>query len=862
VTNSSRSSTHRRIIRILWIVFILGILSIVLLFSVLSTQIPSFQELENPKSVLATEIVGSDGEILGRFFHENRVPIRYDQLPQHLIDGLIATEDERYYGHSGIDGRALGRVVAKTVLQGNKSGGGGSTITQQLAKLMYDRPNLSGNKLNQIWVLFKTKLKEWITAVKLEKRYSKQEIIQMYLNKFEFLYGAHGIQSASEIYFNKATPNDLTIPESAMLVGMLKNPDLYNPKKFPERAKKRREVVLNQMKKHGKITQAQYDSMRVEPIDISKFQRRSHDEGLAPHFREELRKDAKRILKGIKKPNNEGPYDVHRDGLKIFTTIDSRHQALAEQAVDFWMPKLQKEFDAHWRGMNPWTYRGEATPEELKLRQESLTSATRQSERFMNLRDKMLGDVIDRIKTKYDYNMRNVDIERLLKEEKTGKEIQRLLRIKYIANERANKYQKILQGDLWKELKSGWTKLNAESKKQFSQKVKMEVFSYGENQTKEVTMSPLDSIKHYRRFLQVGMVVLDAKSGEILAWVGGSNFKLNKYDHVNRHNNRQVGSTFKPFLYATAIEDQGISPCQKFADVPTTIHRGQGSFGLENPWTPKNSDGEYTGEKMTLFQALKKSKNSISAALMRELGTAVPVRNLVKNLGVDVGGQGDNARVPAYPSIALGAVDLSVIEMTGAYTAFANRGVFSKPSYIRRIEDRFGNVIYRNIPVQEKVLTDKTADIMLKLLQNVASGTGAVQNIQSQVGGKTGTTNNHADGWFMGFTPEVVVGTWVGGDDRWLRFRSIKYGQGAYMARPIFVNYLQNLEKSEDLEYNIESQFIFDEEDLLDSECSLYLTGEGSDAEFNTNEETESKPLFTEDDEEEFGSEFDDIDGD
>jgi penicillin-binding protein 1A len=784
--------TYKKRIRQMWILWGLGILGMVMFFIVLSFSgdLPSTKELQNPQNNLATEVVATDGSVIGRYFVENRVKVSYSELPENLVNALIATEDKRYRSHAGIDLEALGRVV-KGLALGTTDQGGGSTITQQLAKMQYSNRAFSGNKVKKAFNLVLTKFKEWITAVQLERRYTKEEIVSMYLNEFDFLYGAVGVKSAAETYFGKS-PDSLKMEESAMLVGMLKNPSLYNPKKFPKNAKKRREVVLKLTMGNGHFDREAYDSLRNEPIDLS-FSRKTHSEGIAPYFREELRSQVKKILK--KKEEDEGTkYNVHTDGLRIYTTIDPRMQKYAEASVRKNMAINQKKFFKEWKDKDPWTY-GDITKKQKEIRQNSFTKVLRETDRYKAHRGKYLGDALSTINDEFELLPRNYDIERMLKEEKESGHLTKLVKKNLLNEDKAKTYRRIMKSDAWTTLKYQWRKLEKAARRDFDTKTKMRIFAYNDEMEVDTVMTPRDSLRYIRMQLQTGVMAVDPRTGSIKAWVGGVNHKYFKFDHVNINVERQVGSTFKPFVYATAIEQWGISPCYKVADIPYTIHPGEGCFGLLKAWTPKNF-GKYTGDEFSLYKGLEKSKNTVSTYLMKQIGCPQPVRDLAQRMGIEVDKKNvyGQPRVPNQPSICLGATDLSVYEMTGAYATFANGGFYQKPYFIDRIEDRNGVVIYKNIKKKTPPALPADANyVMIDMLKRVAK---PIQwRLKSEVAGKTGTTNNAADAWFMGFSPELVIGTWVGGDDRWIRFRNPNIGQGGVLARPIFVDMLKSIEE-------------------------------------------------------------------
>ena len=668
-------------------------------------SMPSFEDLENPESNLATEIISSDGITLGKFYNENRTPIKYEDLPQSLVKALVATEDERFYEHSGIDAR---RTFGAALKLG--SNGGASTLTQQLAKLLFHG---EGSTFKLFRVI--QKVKEWIIAVKLERQYTKNEIIAMYLNKADFVNTAVGIRSASKVYFGKE-PRDLTVDESAMFIGMLKNPSYFNPLRRIEKVRSRRNTVLGQMVRNGILDKATKDQLASQPI-VLHFHPESHKEGTATYFREFLREYMKNWAKENKKPDGSD-YDIYSDGLKIYTTIDSKIQEHAEEAVAAHMKDLQKEFFAQQKDNKNAPFLN-ITPEET---QRIMDKAIKSSERWHVMKDL----------------------------EKSEEEI--------IAS--------------------------------FNVKTKMKIFSW--NGEIDTLMTPIDSIRYYKHFLQTGLMSMEPQTGHIKAWVGGIDYKYFQYDHVGQ-GARQVGSTFKPFVYATAIEQLGMSPCDSIIDSPFTIPVGR--HHVTAAWTPKNSDNKYRG-MVTLKKALANSINTISAKLMDKVGPEAVVE-MTKKLGV-------KSDIPVQPSIALGAVDITVEDMVAAYSTFANKGVYIKPQFISRIEDKNGVVLYEPVPETRDVLNKDIAYAVIKLLEGVTeegsgvrlrtTGGGSGDNVwtgypygfTNPIAGKTGTTQNQSDGWFIGMVPNLVTGVWVGCEDRSARFKGITYGQGATAALPIW----------------------------------------------------------------------------
>jgi penicillin-binding protein 1A len=639
-------------------------------------------------------------------------------LPPHLVKALVATEDERFYEHSGIDAkRTLGAVLKLG------SDGGASTLTQQLAKLLFHG---EGSTFKLFRVI--QKVKEWIIAVKLERQYTKNEIIAMYLNKADFVNTAVGIRSASKVYFGKE-PRDLTIDEAAMFVGMLKNPSLYNPLRRLEKVRLRRNTVLGQMVRNGILNQTTKDKLAGKPI-VLHFHPESHKEGTATYFREFLREYMKNWAKENKKPDGSD-WDIYSDGLKIYTTIDSKIQEHAEEAVQAHMKNLQKEFFAQQKD--------------------------NKNAPFLNITPEETNRIMDKA-------MKSSERWRIMKEDDKSEE-------EIIAS--------------------------------FGVKTKMKIFSWkGEIDT---LMTPTDSIRYYKHFLQAGVMSMEPKTGHIKAWVGGINYKYFQYDHVGQ-GARQVGSTFKPFVYATAIEQLGMSPCDSIIDSPFMIHKGR--HNVTEDWEPKNSDRQYRG-MVTLKRALANSINTVSAKLMDKVGPEAVV-SLTKKLGV-------KSDIPVQPSIALGAVEITVEDMVAAYSTFANQGVYIKPQFISRIEDKNGVVLYETVPESHDVLNKDIAYAVIKLLEGVTEegsgvrlrtqGGGSGDNcwtgypymFTNPIAGKTGTSQNQSDGWFIGMVPNLVTGVWVGCEDRSARFKGITYGQGATAALPIWGYMMKKCYEDKDL---------------------------------------------------------------
>ena len=712
-----KGTNFKKYIKRFWIFIGSGMALILLLFLSASWgffgALPTFEELENPQKNLATEVISADGVTLGKYAFQNRTPVGFKELPDDLVNALIATEDERFYEHSGIDFRGTARAIVKM-----GKGGGASTITQQLAKNLFN----DGGSSNTLERLIQ-KVKEWIVAVKLERQYTKNEIIAMYLNTQGFLFNAIGIRSASRIYFGKE-PKDLDIQESAILVAMLKNPRQFNPNREISKKKSltRRNVVFAQMTKNKYITAQEKDSLQKLPLKIN-FTPESHNDGLATYFREYLRAYLKKWVKNNPKPNGE-LYNINRDGLKIYTTIDSRMQQYAQEALYEHMANLQDYFHKEHK-------KNEQAP-------------------FYDLEDEQIELIYTRARKNSD----------------------RFKRLK-----KAGKSEKYIDSV-------------------FKAKAPMKVFSWkGEIDT---VMSPNDSIKYYKFFLRSGLLSIEPQTGHIRAWVGGINHKYFKYDHVNQ-GKRQVGSTFKPFVYATAINQLRLSPCDKYPNTLYTIPKGK--YGIPEEWTPQNSDKKYGGE-LSLKEALGGSINVISARLI-DMVTPQNVVRLAKSAGIE-------NKIPVAPSIALGSVELSLMEMTSAYATFANKGLQVEPNMLTRIEDKNGTVLAEFTPKTKEVMNEESAYVVLDLLKGVTiagSGvrlrtkehyykdiiTGFPYEFTNPIAGKTGTTQNHTDGWFMGVVPNLATGVWTGGEDRATHFEKIAEGQGATMSLPTWALYMKKV---------------------------------------------------------------------
>ncbi len=730
----TKTNNLKKYIRIMWGTYFCFLLAVIVFFVLLSLGMlgfmPTFEQLENPKANLATEVYSDSGELMGYIGIQNRSNVTYKDISPNLINALVATEDARFYEHSGIDLRSLFRVLTKTVLGGDKSSGGGSTLTQQLAKNLFPREQKS--TLGTVFA----KLKEWVVAVKLERNYSKEEILSMYLNTVDYGSNAYGIKAASHIFFSKA-PSELEVEEAAVLVGLLKAPTAYSPVRNPENANRRRNVVLSQMQKYNYISEEEYKKKSANPIKL-RFNPQSHDEGIATYFREMLRNYMKEWCKTHYKANGEN-YDVHKDGLKIYTTINYKMQKYAEEAVKEHFASLQSEFFKHTKGYKDAPFTGISKED---------------------------------IEKYYIQAMKNSDRYRVLKSE----------------------------GFSEKDIKSN-----------FKEKTNMRVFTW--NGDKDTVMSPWDSLRYYKHFLNTGMVSIEPQTGHIKVYVGGINYKHFKFDNA-KLGRRQVGSTFKPFVYAAAMRDSELSPCYELENSPVT-------FEEYDNWTPKNSNEDCReGENVTLKWALANSINYISAALIKDYTTPQAVVDLVKQMGI-------TTPMEAYPSICLGTSDLSVMEMAGAMSTFVNKGIHKEPIFITKICDNKGMVLEVFNSKSNSALDEETSFLVLELMKGVVDGgTGGRlryrYGLTSTIAGKTGTTDNNSDGWFIGLNPKLATAVWVGGELRSIHFRSTALGQGASMALPVYALFMKRCEKDSKLNF-YKGDFDRPPTISIDMDCSNYV---------------------------------------
>ena len=685
--------------------------------------IPTVTDIREYENSTASEVYSVDSVLIGKYFLQERTNVQFDQLPQHLVDALIATEDIRFFKHQGVDHRSLFRVALKTMLLQDQSSGGGSTITQQLAKNLFPR---SGSGFLSLPI---NKIKEMVVAGRIESVYTKTEILSLYLNTVSFGYNAYGIETAAKRFFDKA-PQELQVQESAVLVGMLKATSLFNPRRNPERALQRRNIVLSQMSKYGFVDELAGDSLQQLPLELQ-FTPTSHNEGLATYFREHLRPEIQQWAAG-KIKSDGSPINLYTDGLKIYTTIDSKLQRYAEEAVSAHMGKLQEIFNNHWGKTRPW-YKNRNT----------LLTTIRKTPRYRQLKAQGLSE--------------------------------------------------------------------AEIQEVFKEPYPMKVFTWeGE---KEVEMSPLDSVKHYLYFLNAGFLAMDPQNGAVLAWVGGINHKYFKFDHVNSQTKRQVGSIFKPIVYAAALES-GVKPCDFVSSKRIT-------YTNFDDWSPGNADNKYQGY-YSVQGALTHSVNTVSVKVLKRTRISRAV-DMAQKMGIET-------EIPAVPSIALGTPNLSLFEMVGAFGTFARSGNSVKPHYLTSITDNEGKVLeqFMEESPSQRAMSSSTAATMIQMMRNVVNqGTAqrirSTYNLKNDVAGKTGTTQSHADGWFIGITPKLVAGAWVGSDDPAIHFRTITYGQGAAMALPIWALFMQKVNDDPQYDPIQRAQFPATTQDIAQSlDCVDY----------------------------------------
>jgi penicillin-binding protein 1A len=766
MAKKAAGAEFHKYVKSLWIFYLSLFGFIFLLFTTISLGwlgfMPTFEDLENPRSNLASEVYSSDQQLLGKYYIENRSNIHFEDLSPNVINALIATEDARFTEHSGVDARSIFRVIFRTIIGRDEGSGGGSTITQQLAKNLFPRED-HPSKLKLISI----KLREWVTAIKLERNYTKEEIIAMYLNTVDFGNQSFGIKSAARTYFDK-TPDSLTIEEAALLVGMLKAPTRYSPVMNPENAMRRREVVLKQMEIYGFISGKQYTDLKDLPLDMSRFKIQDHNYGEATYFREFLK-----ILLTRKKPNEDDysnpksykedmeqwdnnpvygwcnknlkadgtPYNIFKDGLRIYTTVNSKMQQYAEEAVAEHIGKeLQRDFYNHWKGVK---------------------------------------------RAPFDYSLGDEKVKEIIMQ----------------SVYRSERYQSMKRAEM----------SESDIMKVFNTPVKMRVFAWGKD--KDTIMTPLDSVKYYKWFLLAGLMSVENQTGYVRAYVGGINYKYFKYDHVCLAK-RQVGSTFKPFVYTVAMQEGEFSPCTKVPNVPITFDLPNGQ-----KWEPKNSSDYKEGEMVSLKEAIANSINWVSAFLIKRYSPG-PVIKVARKMGV-------KSDIPEVYAICLGTPDLSLYEMVGAFSTYGNKGVYIEPIFVTRIEDKHGNVLDKFAPRTQEAMSEETAYLMTNLLQGVVeSGTGArlrgKYGFTNQIAGKTGTTDNNSDGWFMGMVPNLTTGVWVGCEDRSVHFRSTLLGQGANMSLPIWALYMKKVLADKSLNISPGDKFNVPKKLSVEINCDKY----------------------------------------
>jgi len=781
-----KEETKKKIIKWFWIVFcapfilVGGLIGLVWAFA----DIPSFEELEDPESKLATQVIAENGEILTTFHIENRSYVSFEELSPNLVHAAVATEDVRFYNHSGIDFRSLARVVFKTLLGGDSSQGGGSTLTQQLAKTLYPREDVSSripgvSKLKMVWI----KLKEWVTAVKLERSYTKDEIMTMYMNQVFFGSNAYGIKAAAQTFFGKS-PIDLTVEEAATLVGMVNKPTRYNPAINPDKSLVRRNFVISQMSKAGYLTKEQKDSIQNIPITLS-YQVQDHNAGVGPYFRDMLRrtmnaKEPRRssysqyedyvvdslqwadnafygwLNKNLKADGTR--YNLDRDGLRIYTTINYKMQKYAEEAVAEHLGKdLQKSF---WRDLR-WK------------------------------KNKPFSDDVDQ-----------ATVDMLMKQARRWSDRYRIMK-----NEGAS------EAEIWKS---------------FSVPTKMRVFSWNRQGYIDTVMTPDDSIRYYKSHLRAAFMAIEPHTGHVKAYVGGPNYRYFKYDNV-RQGKRQVGSTIKPFLYTLAMQE-GMTPCDKVVNVPQTF------LVQDTTWTPKSTDrDEWIGQTVTLKWGLTKSSNNISAYLMKQYGPHA-MADMMRKMGI-------GCHIDETYSLCVGSADIPVYDMVAAYNTFPSKGVFVTPIFVTRIEDNDGNLLGEFNNLKREAVSDYTAYLMANLMQGVVnSGTGvrlrAKYGLKGEIAGKTGTTNDQSDGWFIGYTPSLTAGVWVGAEDRQVHFESLSLGGGSNMALPIWGLFMQKVRADGTLGVSETDRF------MAPPGVTLQLDCDGSDADAQVSAEEDDSYFF------------------
>ncbi len=734
--------SFRKFVIAMWVCFMLGVLAVPTFFIGVSNgllgEIPSFDALESPQTSLATHVYDNENTLIGRYYIQDRTIAYPHEIPPHLIDALIATEDARFLNHTAIDFRSLVRVLIRTVILRQRSGGGGSTITQQIGKNLYHK------RADRLRHVIPQKLKEWVIAVRLEKSYTKEELATMYLNTVPYGSNAYGIKSAARVYFNTTT-DSLKIQEAAVLVGLLKGNTWYNPQLHPERSKKRRNVVLAQMAKYGKITEAQKDSLQQLPLELQ-YRKVRGNENLAPYFLDYVKEELKEWAAHQLNVHGES-YDIEKDGLRIYTTLNAQIQKHAEHAVQEHMAVLQEQFYGIWNSLDkkPW-------------------------QQLPNVSSLMADTVW-------------TDINMVI-------------------------HRGIVQSERYKQMTSA-DKQPAEIRAAFDEPTSMNIFTWqGDIDT---LLTPLDSVRYYKQLLHTGFLAMNPNNGHVLAWVGDINHRHFQYDHVKPSTKHQVGSTFKPIVYTLALQN-GWTPCHKVPNIPVT-------FEEFNDWTPENSDTNFDGQMVTIKTALANSINIVAARLMKQLPPESVIQ-LAQKMGID-------STIEPYPSICLGVSDISLYEMVSAYTIYAQQGFHPQPMLIKRIEDKNGNVLQRFRTYKHEAMDAHTAYAVNAMMQGVVNeGTAkrlrSTYNITAQLAGKTGTTSENSDGWFIGIAPKIVAGAWVGGSEKAIRFPNTKLGQGANTALPIYAKFMQAIYTDSTLQIAPTDSFAIPQDLKIVLNCDAY----------------------------------------
>ncbi len=764
---------------------VLMILAFVLLWGYTAMyKVPEDKALLHPEIKEASTLLDTKGRYIGIYINEYRNPVAAKDINPWIKTCVITTEDTRFYEHSGIDMRAMIRVAVKSLLMGDKDSGGGSTITQQLAKQFYPRQHSTNtSKWARTWSLIQSKMKEWLIARKLENLYSKDEILAMYLNKFEFVNGAYGIDAAAVTYFGKHQ-DALSLAEAATLAGMLKNPSLYNPIRNPNLVKKRRNEVLS------KLNLSEAKEAKNSPLDLSSFKRFSTSDTIVPYFKASLVSYLNKLIReqNLVKPNGNY-YDIYADGLTIESTIDIDMQKYAEEASIEHMAWIQEWFDKDWAKVKPWDY--QLSDQEKSVRNAIIRQKARMSPRYEAIKNRLLTPILN----KTGLTLTDQEIDIINTNDKHSIETKTT----------TDNLKKVIKSPLFLKVSHACQQLEAAFKKEFNTVIKMKVFDIKTGQ-REVEMTPMDSVKYHLMLLQTALVGIDPHSGHVKCWNGGLNYRYFNLDHATIR--RSIGSTAKPFVYTLAMSEKGVKPCDEFKDTIYTIYPGEGDFKNKEPWSPQNATRINTQLMYNLYHGLMYSKNTITVRLIKELGSVKPLIDLWDKMGISKDETLPNGKlaVPDWPSIGLGAIDITLLQLTSAYTTFANQGKWEKPILIKSIKNKAGKVIYQAKGQPKQVIKPLYNAIMLDMLINNESHDFSM-HLKSQNGGKTGTTDDQSDGWYVGLTPNLVVGIWTGGDEKWIHFLREDVGQGFFTARPVFEKFIKKLEKDTSKIYDYHAKF-------------------------------------------------------